>query len=199
MQNKKKHKGHKKCKESKTITTLNDEGIGNMSTNPAMSSLSTTMMHIMLSPKQQKTIIQQLLTQADAHGLMIDDKRFVLAAKWWDRWRQYVGYDENDEVETITNPKGVLGTSTPPSAINNLPLLQLLPNSTVDELMGAPLHHNLRENYHYVLVPMEVWDALICWYGGGPAIARFVVQVGSPELGNCFTRVDLYPVGLTCS
>lgn len=62
--------------------------------------------------------------------------------------------------------------------------------------MGGPLRPQLKENYHYVLIPQEVWDALVIWYGGGPTIARFVVQVGDPELGNVFNRVNVYPVRL---
>lgn len=82
----------------------------------------------------------------------------------------------------------------PPSKINNLPLLHVTPDAPLDELMGGPLRPQLKEGYHYVLVPQEVWDALVCWYGGGPTIARFVVVVGDPTLGNSFTRVQMYPV-----
>lgn len=81
-----------------------------------------------------------------------------------------------------------------PSRINNLPLLHVSDESKLDELMGGPMRPQLKENYHYMLVPQEVWDAFVCWYGGGPTIARFVVQAGDPKLGNTFNRVQVYPV-----
>jgi hypothetical protein len=81
-----------------------------------------------------------------------------------------------------------------PSRINNLPLLHVSDAAALDELMGGPLRPQLKENYHYTLVPQEVWDAFVCWYGGGPTIARFVVQAGDPALGNAFNRVQVYPV-----
>lgn len=60
--------------------------------------------------------------------------------------------------------------------------------------MGGPLRPQLKESYHYVLLPQEVWESFVCWYGGGPTIARFVVQAGDPNLGNAFNRVQVYPV-----
>ncbi|ETI51315.1 hypothetical protein L917_04998 [Phytophthora nicotianae] len=136
---------------------------------------------------KQRAIVKRLMTQADQQGLQVGDKRFVLSAKWWERWCEFVGYDDKQETPAT-------GTGNPaPSRINNLPLLHVGSDTPLDELMGGPLRPQLKENYHYVLIPQEVWDALLIWYGGGPTIARFVVQVGDPELGNAFNRVQVYP------
>lgn len=121
-------------------------------------------------------------------GLQLGDKRFIISAKWWERWCQFVNYDDDAAVAS-----GKL-TNAAPSKINNLPLLHISSDTKLDELMGGPLRPQLKENYHYVLLPQEVWDALLCWYGGGPAIARFVVEVGDPTLGNAFKQVQVYPV-----
>lgn len=121
------------------------------------------------------------------------DKRFVVSAKWWERWCQFVDYDRKDDGSAPSAPVSKLADGTP-SKITNLPLLHVLPDAKLDELMGGPLRPQLKENYHYVLLPKEVWDALLCWYGGGPTIARFVVQVGDPSLGNVFNQVQVYPV-----
>ncbi|POM71202.1 Ubiquitin-specific protease [Phytophthora palmivora] len=136
---------------------------------------------------KQRTIVKRLMTQADQQGLQVGDKRFVLSAKWWERWCEFVGYD--DKQDTLAAGAG----NPPPSRINNLPLLHVGSDTPLDELMGGPLRPQLKENYHYVLIPQEVWDALLVWYGGGPTIARFVTQVGDPELGNDFNRVQVYP------
>ncbi|KAK1940117.1 Ubiquitin carboxyl-terminal hydrolase 4 [Phytophthora citrophthora] len=140
-----------------------------------------------LDHNKQRTIVKRLMTQADTQGLQVGDKRFVLSAKWWERWCEFVGYDEKQETPEAgaDNP--------PPSRINNLPLLHVGSDTPLDELMGGPLRPQLKESYHYVLIPQEVWDVLRIWYGGGPTIARFIVQVGDPELGNAYNRVHVYP------
>eukprot|EP00644_Phytophthora_capsici_P001335 jgi/Phyca11/533060/estExt2_fgenesh1_pg.C_PHYCAscaffold_100047 len=139
-----------------------------------------------LDRNKQRTIVKRLMTQADTQGLQVGDKRFVLSAKWWERWCEFVGYDEKHET-----PAGA--GNPPPSRINNLPLLHVGSDTPLDELMGGPLRPQLKESYHYVLIPQEVWDVLRIWYGGGPTIARFIVQVGDPELGNAYNRVHVYP------
>jgi hypothetical protein len=141
-----------------------------------------------LDRSKQRAIVKRLMAQADEQGLQVGDKRFVLSAKWWERWCEFVGYDEKQDT-----PAAGAG-NPPPSRINNLPLLHVGSDTPLDELMGGPLRPQLKENYHYVLIPQEVWDVLLLWYAGGPTIARFVVQVGDPELGNAFNRVQVYPV-----
>ncbi|KAH7467403.1 hypothetical protein PRIC2_011132 [Phytophthora ramorum] len=140
-----------------------------------------------LDRSKQRAIVRRLMTQADQLGLQVGDKRFVLSAKWWERWCEFVGYDDKQDAP----PAGA--DNSPPSRINNLPLLHVGVDTSLDDLMGGPLRPQLKENYHYVLIPQEVWDALVIWYEGGPTIARFVVEVGDPELGNAFNCVQVYP------
>uniref|UniRef100_K3WVW9 Ubiquitin carboxyl-terminal hydrolase n=1 Tax=Globisporangium ultimum (strain ATCC 200006 / CBS 805.95 / DAOM BR144) TaxID=431595 RepID=K3WVW9_GLOUD len=136
---------------------------------------------------KQKAIVKQLTKQADQLGLQVGDKRFIISAKWWERWCQFVSYDDDS-----ASSSGTL-VNAAPSKINNMPLLHISSDTKLDELMGGPLRSQLKENYHYVLLPQEVWDALLCWYGGGPTIARFVMEVGDPTLGNSFKQVQVYP------
>uniref|UniRef100_M4BGP8 Ubiquitin carboxyl-terminal hydrolase n=1 Tax=Hyaloperonospora arabidopsidis (strain Emoy2) TaxID=559515 RepID=M4BGP8_HYAAE len=131
------------------------------------------------------------MTQAQEQGLQIGDKRFVLSAKWWYSWCDFVQYEERDN--TTAARVDVL----PLGPINNWPLLHVRAETSLDELMGGPLQPQLKENHHYILVPQEVWDALMVWYSGGPTIARFVAQVqGDPKRGiDAFNRVHVYPAG----
>ncbi|KAI9916749.1 hypothetical protein PsorP6_016774 [Peronosclerospora sorghi] len=141
----------------------------------------------LLDRSKKRDIIKRLMVQADKQGLQIDDKRYVLSAKWWKRWCDFVKFDAKDD-------EGADEVAiVPPSRINNLPLLLVGTDTPLDELMGGPLRPNLKENCHYVLVPQEVWDTLLIWYGGGPTIARFVVQAADPELGNTYNVVQVYP------
>ncbi|TMW67387.1 hypothetical protein Poli38472_011007 [Pythium oligandrum] len=187
---KKKQKAHKKQHKNPAASESNGAPANAAPTTPSVNAVGVEpRSNKLLDRTKQRAIIQRLMKQADEQGLQVGDKRFVIAAKWWERWCQYVGYDSDDS----SSPAGTgLLTNASPSKINNLPLLQL-PADKLDELMGAPLRPQLKESYHFALIPQEVWDALLCWYGGGPAIARFVVEVGDRSLGNTFKRVELYP------
>lgn len=138
-----------------------------------------------------RTQLMIVLVRDGSQGLQLGDKRFVLSAKWWERWCQFVDFD-NGSGGVRAGAERLADAA--PSKINNVPLLHVLPGTALDELMGGPLRPQLRENYHYVLIPQEAWDTLLCWYGGGPTIARFVVEVGDPTLGNAFKMVQVYPV-----
>ncbi|KAL7692237.1 putative Zinc finger, MYND-type, peptidase C19, ubiquitin-specific peptidase, DUSP [Plasmopara halstedii] len=140
----------------------------------------------LLDRSKQCEIVKRLMAQADQQGLQVGDKRFLLSAKWWEHWCEFVGYGDKSFVPVSVDIPA-------PGHINNLPLLNVGSDTALDELMGGPLRPHLKENYHYVLIPLEVWDALTVWYGGGPTIARFVVQVGDPKLGNTFNRVQVFP------
>lgn len=141
----------------------------------------------LLDGGKQRAIVESLMAQADQQGLQVGDKRFVLSAKWWESWCAYVGYGDKNTVPSVS------GDVPAPGRINNLPLLNVGSDTALDELMGGPLRPHLKEVYHYELIPQEVWDALVVWYGGGPTIARFVVQVGDPKLSNAYNRVQVYP------
>lgn len=133
---------------------------------------------------KQKEIVKQLMDQSDEQGMQVGDKRYVLPYKWWQRWCEYVDY--HGEAKDSSCPA--------PGKIMNLALLTQPPESVaLDDLVGGPLRRNLREGFHYQLVPGEVWQALEDWYGGGPTVARFVIEDGDAARGNTMKRVQLYP------
>jgi hypothetical protein len=111
-----------------------------------------------------------------------------------ERWKNYVGYDEEENEFASSISTGVLSSESPPPKINNQPLMLVSPGSKLDDLMGGPLRPQMKEDYQYSLIPQEAWEAFVHWYGGGPTIARFVIEVGDPSLGNTFNRVEVYPV-----
>ncbi|KAF1772366.1 Ubiquitin specific protease domain [Phytophthora cactorum] len=81
---------------------------------------------------------KRLMTQADQQGLQVGDKRFVLSAKWWERWCEFVGYDGKQD------PPATGAGNPAPSRINNLPLLHVGSDTPLDELMGGPLRPQLK-------------------------------------------------------
>ena len=131
----------------------------------------------------QKRIIRTLMNQATDVPLAVGDHWHLIVYKWWTRWCTFVQYDEEGEdVDDVLAEK--------PMSINNKALLQVGYSSDDTDEVSPPLFPGLVEGNHFVLVPSEVWDAFMDWYGGGPALIRTAARVGGE---NSLIRIDLYP------
>ncbi|CCI42291.1 unnamed protein product [Albugo candida] len=182
-----------------------------------VNAIETNLMAHTLVPlkSQEREIIFQLLQQAENQSLHVGEKRYLIAFGWWQKWCQMVdfrpnhlifsscsmesyGESESNSYEYCKgdNEIGEMDNDTLPS-IDNGVLLEGMDNTKrdLDDLVGAPLRPNLEENRDFVLVPQEVWDAICCWYGGGPTVARFVVSKCVHERDQSMTinRVQIYP------
>ena len=111
---------------------------------------------------------------AAAHGnpTLVNQAFFVLSWPWFAAWREWA-----------------CGGATRPPPINNGDLLE----QGGSEGEGAVLRRGLVEKYDYVLVAAGVWQRLVAWYGGGPAIMRRVVRDRTTPV------IDLYPITLKYS
>ena len=111
------------------------------------------------------------------------DIYYLLCKSWWDQWKNYTEYDEEETPIGGGSSKKQKSFSSP---ISNQKITQFGQNILI-------LKNNLKENIDYVLLPENVWNALWKWYGGGPSFSRFVVQsnVDSNEL-----FVEVYPYTL---
>ncbi|XP_024528221.1 ubiquitin carboxyl-terminal hydrolase 5 [Selaginella moellendorffii] len=107
------------------------------------------------------------------------DTYFLVSAKWWKKWVEYIQEDCADSLEAFYFEPN--GSKRPPSIDNS----DLLEEST------DSLRNTLVEERDYVLLPERVWESLHKWYGGGPVLSRKVISVGSTEL--C---VEVYPLQL---
>ncbi|KAJ1444808.1 hypothetical protein M885DRAFT_551946 [Pelagophyceae sp. CCMP2097] len=100
----------------------------------------------------------------------------VISQKWWSSWRESVGYHLT--VEGLALEQRAAAADVGP--INNEPLLTRQGSRWY-------LRIGLVEHDDYALVPAEVWELLLTWYGGGPTIERKVVGHSAGEL-----RVEVY-------
>jgi tetratricopeptide (TPR) repeat protein len=107
-------------------------------------------------------------------GMVPGDDWYVIDAKWWNQWKEVTHYVHG---RPLKESEIIDESELPPPPIDNEDLIDNS-SSTVTSPRSTYLRlkHPLREGQDYMLVPLEVWDALFDWYGGGPALARQVVR-----------------------
>ena len=154
---------------------------------------------------------------------------YVVSYKWIQLWKSYVRWTDADSVgtvwsaaaDTVSSPRSFDYDRSPPNrsiipAMSSLDAMSCtstviqqrmserplgVNNSDLEatELKGA-LKPNLIEHHDYLLVPEEMWNLLVDWYGGGPAFPR---KPGFKKIqrrlsSNLFTAIrpsvlELYP------
>ncbi|KAH3764363.1 ubiquitin carboxyl-terminal hydrolase 15 [Pelomyxa schiedti] len=62
-------------------------------------------------------------------------------------------------------------------------------SAMLDHKYGPQLKETLTPNQEYLLIPSSIWDLFLSWYGGGPPIARWVIE----EEGKT-PFVELFPL-----
>nr|XP_032623148.1 ubiquitin carboxyl-terminal hydrolase 11 [Chelonoidis abingdonii] len=105
-------------------------------------------------------------------GLRRGERWYLLENHWYQQWKEYV-------------ESGDQNSSSFPGHINNSELFE--------DLESFRLKERLVESEEYVLVPEDVWNKLVSWYGlehDQPPIERKVVELPSTQ------KVEVYPVEL---
>lgn len=161
------------------MTIPNTEGF-----SPAENSLPCT-------PEEEKETVSELTRAADSN-LKDGDLFFVISARWWRDWQDYVGLDDtNRDFASLRR----LNDSLPhvpcrPGKIDNTDLVCY---KTSGEGNDLDLRRNLQEGEDYDLVPQEVWKKLHEWYKGGPELPRRLISEG--VIAKSFS-VEVYPLCL---
>ncbi|CAM2110029.1 unnamed protein product [Caretta caretta] len=109
---------------------------------------------------------------AEQRGLRAGERWYLLENHWYQQWKEYV-------------ESGDQNSSSFPGHINNSELFE--------DLESFRLKERLVESEEYVLVPEDVWNKLVSWYGlehDQPPIERKVVELPSTQ------KVEVYPVEL---
>jgi ubiquitin C-terminal hydrolase len=119
---------------------------------------------------EEKEIIQSCM---DKMKPKVGDECYIISAKWWRVWCDYVGYNLSD------NEDSSLDINYPPGPIDNYELtLQESQLEELVELAGFPLlRENLIEFSDYITITKDAWESLFSWYGGGPKIYRQVLSI----------------------
>ncbi|KAG4919683.1 hypothetical protein JHK85_057964 [Glycine max] len=117
--------------------------------------------------------------------------------RWWfSRWQSYVGpcvgmlsvdkQSSDGHNANMTHPK----IADRPGPIDNSDIISKgnsCDNNNLD------IHRMLEEGTDYVLVPEKVWERLLEWYKGGPALPRKLISQGHEHKQY---NVEVYPLSL---
>lgn len=113
------------------------------------------------SPDEEKQYIKELEAKANLEGIKLGQTWYVLATKWWKAWKDYTSFDWYSSTEK---------DKTPPGPINN--------DAILEQGGEGKIKKTCMENYDFIIVSEEMWQTLHNWYGGGPELARSVIQSG---------------------
>lgn len=166
---------------------------------------------VVLPPNEERKILHDIL---DSAKMKAGQNYYVINAKWWSLWKDYVKYDESEP--TFFGQR--------PDKIDNDPLLEEDPQPTTEDVEKAEtrkltkkeqeenrkaLRKGLAKGFDYEVLPgisyfksfslscklccvEEAWMNLLGWYGGGPEILRVVISVGLVQR----PYVELYPLSI---
>ncbi|CAL5353329.1 unnamed protein product [Camellia sinensis] len=147
-----------------------------------------------LSPEEEKLTIRDISMGVEAQTKE-GDTFYLITQRWWQDWLEYVNQNQatiaNDGSSSERPDSVVLSNLKRPSAIDNSDLIYEA--ASEDSTIGIELHDTLVEGTDYILLPQEVWNQLYAWYGGGPTLARKVINSG---LSQTELAVEVYPLRL---
>ncbi|XVE68508.1 hypothetical protein DITRI_Ditri09bG0073600 [Diplodiscus trichospermus] len=155
-----------------------------------------------LGPEEERVLIRDIALTAEA-STKEGDSFFLITQKWWQHWIDYVNQEQQPNNNNNNNNEGsssLSGNSDSPglnilkrpSGIDNSDLITDGPSESNPD-SGVEIHDTLLEGRDYVLLPLQVWNQLFSWYGGGPALSRKVINSG---LSQTEFAVEVYPLRL---
>ncbi|KHN14762.1 Ubiquitin carboxyl-terminal hydrolase 10 [Glycine soja] len=148
---------------------------------------------ILLPPEEENRIVSELIKESELN-LKEGNLYYVISNRWFSRWQSYVGPcvgmlsidKQSSDNHLITHPK----IADRPGPIDNSDIISKGNNCDSNNL---DIHRMLEEGTDYVLVPEKVWERLLEWYKGGPALPRKLISQGL-ELKQY--NVEVYPLSL---
>ncbi|GFZ20029.1 ubiquitin-specific protease 5 [Actinidia rufa] len=146
------------------------------------------------TPEEEKMTIRDISMAAEAQTKE-GDIFYLITQRWWQDWLEYVNQNQaaitNDGSSSDRPDSVALNNLKRPSAIDNSDLIY--ETESENSTIGIELHDTLVEGTDYILLPQEVWNQLYIWYGGGPTLARKVINSG---LSQTELAVEVYPLRL---
>ncbi|KAL8516501.1 hypothetical protein ACS0TY_014953 [Phlomoides rotata] len=147
-----------------------------------------------LTREEEKQIIRDIAVAAEAQT-KVGGTFYLITQRWWQEWLEYVNQNQTSNLNdgSSSEHQGSISSSAlkRPSSIDNSDLVD--DSVSEDSGMGIELHDTLVEGTDYILLPQEVWNQLYSWYGGGPLLARKVINTG---LSQTEMSVEVYPLRL---
>nr|KYP74568.1 Ubiquitin carboxyl-terminal hydrolase 10 [Cajanus cajan] len=150
---------------------------------------------IQLPPEEENRIVSELIKESELN-LKDGNVYFVISNRWFSRWQSYVGscvgmlsidkQSSDGQDAEMTHTK----IADRPGPIDNSDIISKGNNYDSNNL---DIHRMLEEGADYVLVPEKVWERLLEWYKGGPALPRKLISQG---LEHKQYSVEVYPLSL---
>jgi hypothetical protein len=131
-----------------------------LQTRPHLLQSFLSRFELLPTPQQERAQIRFALSEVASSGLRLGDKWFVLSQSWWNQWRQFVRFD-NDELA----PEGELFAR--PTAVDNAALQ--------GDLFDAELKPDLVEGKDFVLLPETAWAKLIGLFSFAIDYSHFIL------------------------
>ncbi|XP_062100822.1 ubiquitin carboxyl-terminal hydrolase 10-like [Humulus lupulus] len=148
-----------------------------------------------LPPDEESRIIRELANPSE-NNLKEGNLYYVISNRWFSSWQRYTkqGVAESlvDEQSSGSQNMDVitLKSANRPGQIDNSDIVLNNKDSDGDEL---ELRRMLEEGRDYVLVSHQVWERLLSWYKGGPALPRKLISQGTFHKNFL---VEVYPLCL---
>lgn len=146
----------------------------------------------MLTPEQEKMTIRDIAVATEAHTKE-GDTFYLITQRWWQDWLEYVNQSQMSTTNDGSSSEhhDSMPALKRPSSIDNSDLIY--EPTSENSSLAIELHDTLVEGTDYILLPEGVWNKLYEWYGGGPILARKVINSG---LSQTELSVEVYPLRL---
>ncbi|CAL0316655.1 unnamed protein product [Lupinus luteus] len=149
-----------------------------------------------IPPDEEIRIVSELIKESELN-LKEGNLYYVISNRWFSSWQKYagpcVGILSNDE-QSSNNSEHANEVHSEiaarPGPIDNSDIISNENNCDDNNL---DIHRSLEEGTDYVLVPQKVWERLLEWYKGGPALPRKLISQG---VGQKQHSVEVYPLTL---
>ncbi|XP_019428321.1 PREDICTED: ubiquitin carboxyl-terminal hydrolase 9-like isoform X2 [Lupinus angustifolius] len=148
-----------------------------------------------IPPEEENLIVTELLKESELN-LQAGNLFYVISNRWFSSWQMYAGpcigiFSIDEQSYNSKHANDVHSDiAARPGPIDNSDIISSEINCDDNNL---DIHRGLEEGTDYVLVPQEVWERLLEWYKGGPALPRKLISQG---VGQKQYSVEVYPLTL---
>ncbi|KAK4797362.1 hypothetical protein SAY86_029688 [Trapa natans] len=130
-----------------------------------------------IPPEEEKRIVDELMEKSE-RNLKEGNVYYVVSNRWYGSWKIYTQNGQQylyskESLDSQNSNHVSSNTADRPGPIDNSDIVSSLSAVESDDL---ELHRTLEEGQSYVLVPQEVWEKLLSWYKGGPALPRRMIM-----------------------
>lgn len=147
-------------------------------------------------PEEENRVVTDLMNNSEAN-LKQGNLYYVVSNRWFTSWQRYVGHgtgEYSSDMQSSDSQQSNVGPSKMADRPGPIDNSDIVLNRNDCEGNDIELRRALEEGVDYVLVPQEVWEKLIDWYKGGPALPRkLILQEG---VKHQQFNVEVYPLCL---